>query len=88
MKRLGFIVCVAVLSALTVLGLAVMAVTNTVQDDVCSAAFRECTAMAEGVANTVDCRIEVYHCRSAGHFEFPDGTVRRFPANSADVGEN
>jgi hypothetical protein len=44
--------------------------------------------MAAGLVETVDCRVEVFHCRSAGHFEFPDGTVREFPATSADVGED
>ncbi len=68
--------------------LAVIAATNTVQDDVCSAAYGECTVMAEGLMGTVDCRVEVYHCRSAGHFEFPDGTVKEFPAISADGGED
>lgn len=68
--------------------LAVIAATNTVQDDVCSAAYRECASMVDGLGGTVDCRIEVYHCRSAGHFEFPDGTVKEFPAASADGGED
>jgi len=88
MKKVGFIAAVAALGALAAVALAVMAATSITQDDVCSAAYRECAAMAEGFANTVDCRVEVYHCRSAGHFEFPDGSVKEFPSISADGGED
>jgi len=88
MKKVGFIAGVAALGALAAITLAVVAATNTAQDDVCSAAYHECTAMAAGLAGTLDCRVEVYHCRSAGHFEFPDGTVRKFAAPSADGSED
>jgi len=79
----GVVVCVV-----AVVALALVAATNTVQDNVCSAAYRECTAMSAGLMGTVDCRVEVYHCRSAGHFEFPDGTVKQFLPLSADRGED
>ena len=88
MRKNVLAIGVATAGAMIVTVLAVMAATNTVQDDVCSAAHRECAAMASGLMGTVDCRIEVYHCRSAGHFEFPDGTVREFPATSADIGQD
>jgi hypothetical protein len=73
---------------LGVAALALVAAINAVQDDPCSEAYRECAAMTDSLGGTVDCRVEVYHCRSAGHFEFPDGTVKRFPPASADVGED
>ena len=82
------VVGVVVVGVLAVGMLVVVAATNTVQDDVCSAAYRECAAMTDGIKGTVDCRVEVYHCRSAGHFEFPDGTVRQFPQASAHVGQD
>jgi len=88
MNRRASAVGVVAMGGLAVLVLAVLAATNTVRDDACSAAYRECAAMAGGLLDTVDCRVEVYHCRSAGHFEFPDGTVKVFPATSADVGED
>lgn len=88
MNRNAFVVGLVAVGVLAVVALVVVAATNTVQDDVCSAAYRECSAMAAGLIGTVDCRVEVYHCRSAGHFEFPDGTVRKFPTSSADGGED
>ena len=73
---------------LAVVAFAVMVATNAVRDDVCSAAYRRCAAVAGGLVATMDCRVEVFHCRSVGHFEFPDGTVEEFPVVSADVGQN
>lgn len=88
MSKNVLVVGVVAVFVVAIVALAVIAATNTVQDDVCSAAYRECTAMVEGLRGTVDCRVEVYHCRSAGHFAFPDGTVKEFPAISADGGED
>lgn len=88
MNRNARVVGVAVVAVLTVAVLAVALATNTVQDDACSVAYHECTAMAAGLVSIADCRIEVYHCRSVGHFEFPDGTVRDLPRVSADGGQD
>lgn len=79
MKRVLLVGAGVGASALAALVLAAAWATNTVQEDVCTAAYRECTAMRVGLAGTLDCRVEVYHCRYRGHFEFPDGTVREFP---------
>ncbi len=78
-------------AAVAVVALGVMAVivaTSAVPDDACSAAYRECAAMTADLVGTVDCRVEVYHCRTVGHFEFPDGSVRQFPTALSDVGED
>ena len=88
MSKNVFVVGLGLVFAVGVVVLAVVAATSTARDDVCSAAYRECAARVDGLRGTVDCRLEVYHCRSVGHFEFPDGTVKKFPETSADVGKN
>ena len=88
MNKNVFVVGLVLVFVMGVVVLTLVAATSTARDDECSAAYRECEAMVDGIGGIIDCRIEVAHCRSVGHFEFPDGSTKEFPVDSANVGEN
>lgn len=78
MKKGLFVTGVVAVLLLVLLAAAAAWLTSTLPEDECSAAHRRCAAMAEGVVAAAECRLEVYHCRRFGHFEFPDGTRQEF----------
>jgi len=53
---------------------------STELPDRCSEEYARCVSAGDGMLGALDCRVEVYHCRSFGRFTHPDGTVVRVPA--------